>query len=347
MNLFAEYAEDLACAHCGAKNRAEQWLERGDLEPFFNQTEPGQYSFTVHCPSCNKDWYVVWDDNPGAMRQLEPPPNPTTSPQPAPDPAKADGLAQRGLECLRAGNTDEAITHLSTALQHDANHFGALQSLGLAHGVKGDHTQAATHLEAALRVNSNAAPAHFNLGVVYQKQGKTAEAIREMEAALQLKPDYPQAQQALAKLRATAGPPSPGERPAAPQLVQAPEPSKPQEQPWVTYRAREDSKAVAKIRLKGFNGPEDSNRLVHELVWMIGRLRFDQSSSWSENSDTPGKPDLFTVGSKLYEIGQRIDANAGPEMVTGALMEVGMHYGEDCKRNLASYFSRSGLLRRR
>jgi len=145
MNLFAEYAEDLACAHCGAKNRAEQWPERGDLEPFFNQTEPGQYSFTVHCPSCNKDWYVVWDDNPGAMRQLEPPPNPTTSPQPAPDPAKADGLAQRGLECLRAGNTDEAITHLSTALQHDANHFGALQSLGLAHGVKGDHTQAATN----------------------------------------------------------------------------------------------------------------------------------------------------------------------------------------------------------
>jgi len=241
MNLFAEYAEDLPCAHCGAKNRAKQWPERGDLEPFYNQKEPGQYSVTVHCPSCNKDWYVVWDDNPGAVRQLEPALIATASAQTVPDPAKADSLAKQGLECLRAGNAEEAITHLSTALQHDANHFGALQSLGLAHGMKGDHAQAATHLEAALRVNSNTAQTHFNLGVVYLKQGKKAEAIREMEAALQLKPDYPQAQQALAKLR-TAAPPSSVSMPAV-------------AQPRVTASGSSESSSEQHDYPQSFGGP--------------------------------------------------------------------------------------------
>lgn len=38
--------------------------------PFLLQEEPGNYTLKVTCPNYKKDWYVVWDNNPGPIKPL-------------------------------------------------------------------------------------------------------------------------------------------------------------------------------------------------------------------------------------------------------------------------------------
>jgi len=40
------------------------------MTPFYYQSEPGKYSLPVTCPHCAKEWYVVWDANPGPIEPL-------------------------------------------------------------------------------------------------------------------------------------------------------------------------------------------------------------------------------------------------------------------------------------
>jgi len=63
--VFSEFADKLRCQHCGKTNKAADWPAQGDMVPFYYQKEPGKYYVTVRCPECAKDWYVVWDDDPG------------------------------------------------------------------------------------------------------------------------------------------------------------------------------------------------------------------------------------------------------------------------------------------
>lgn len=67
----SQYAAKLVCKHCGQNNRSEDWPVDGDRTPLYYQTEPGHYQVKVHCPHCAKDWYVVWDQDPGPMRRLD------------------------------------------------------------------------------------------------------------------------------------------------------------------------------------------------------------------------------------------------------------------------------------
>lgn len=67
---ISEFAGKLWCPHCGKPNRSEEWPLSGDMVPFYFQTEPGNYNLTVRCSHCGKEWYVVWDDNPGPVRRL-------------------------------------------------------------------------------------------------------------------------------------------------------------------------------------------------------------------------------------------------------------------------------------
>jgi len=43
----------------------------GDATPFYFQDEPGRYTLKVSCPHCGKDWYVVWDDDPGPIKTID------------------------------------------------------------------------------------------------------------------------------------------------------------------------------------------------------------------------------------------------------------------------------------
>lgn len=59
------FAGELRCPYCPMTCATTHWPSNGDHIPFFIQKEPGNHSLTIHCPDCGKDWYVVWDGNPG------------------------------------------------------------------------------------------------------------------------------------------------------------------------------------------------------------------------------------------------------------------------------------------
>jgi len=68
---MSQYANELSCQYCGKTHGASQWPTNGDLVPFYYQLEKGRYTLAVTCPHCGKEWYVVWDDNPGPMKPLQ------------------------------------------------------------------------------------------------------------------------------------------------------------------------------------------------------------------------------------------------------------------------------------
>ena len=67
---MSEFANDLDCPHCWEKNKAKEWPLGGDRVPFVYKQEKGDFSMAVKCPHCGKEWYVVWDDNPGPVKPL-------------------------------------------------------------------------------------------------------------------------------------------------------------------------------------------------------------------------------------------------------------------------------------
>lgn len=64
------FADSLRCSYCGQPNVAPEWPARGDVTAFYCQTRerseeaPGVHRVGVHCPHCNNDWFVVWDEDP-------------------------------------------------------------------------------------------------------------------------------------------------------------------------------------------------------------------------------------------------------------------------------------------
>ena len=69
--VFSQLANQLHCAYCYQTNAAPQWPRNGDHIPFYSQTKErtdeasGAFRVPVHCPYCGKDWFVVWDVDPG------------------------------------------------------------------------------------------------------------------------------------------------------------------------------------------------------------------------------------------------------------------------------------------
>lgn len=67
---FSRFANNLKCAYCGKLNVAPIWPRNGDNVALYYQTQerteekPGVYKVKVRCPSCLKDWFVVWDQDP-------------------------------------------------------------------------------------------------------------------------------------------------------------------------------------------------------------------------------------------------------------------------------------------
>lgn len=64
------FADQLICRYCGTENRATQWPTEGDSIPFAYEAAPGDFNLKVHCAHCERDWYVVWDENPGPLETL-------------------------------------------------------------------------------------------------------------------------------------------------------------------------------------------------------------------------------------------------------------------------------------
>jgi hypothetical protein len=70
--MFSQFANNLVRQYCGKENSATRWPTQGDMVPFLYQKEPGRYQVTIRCPHCRKEWYVVWDDNPGLAVKAAP-----------------------------------------------------------------------------------------------------------------------------------------------------------------------------------------------------------------------------------------------------------------------------------
>jgi len=67
---FSQFANNLLCQYCNKTHGTKNWPVSGDIFPFYFQKEPGNYNLKVSCPYCGKEWYVVWDDNPGLIKPL-------------------------------------------------------------------------------------------------------------------------------------------------------------------------------------------------------------------------------------------------------------------------------------
>lgn len=67
---ISEFANQLWCPHCGKTHGTKEWPVGGDIVPFCFEKEPGNYSLRLTCPYCGRDWYVVWDEDPGPTRPL-------------------------------------------------------------------------------------------------------------------------------------------------------------------------------------------------------------------------------------------------------------------------------------
>lgn len=68
---LSQFANSLKCAYCGKIQGTKNWPLNGDLTPFYWQREPGNFSLAILCPNCGKEWYVVWDFDPGPIESLD------------------------------------------------------------------------------------------------------------------------------------------------------------------------------------------------------------------------------------------------------------------------------------
>ena len=66
----SHFAQKLRCQHCGKDHGTSKCPVNGDAKPFYFQSESGKHTLPVTCPHCGKEWYVVWDVNPGPIESL-------------------------------------------------------------------------------------------------------------------------------------------------------------------------------------------------------------------------------------------------------------------------------------
>jgi Flp pilus assembly protein TadD len=91
------------------------------------------------------------------------------------------------------GKRDEAILHYSEAVRIEPQYWDGQYNLGLALINTRNPEQlpeAASHLSTALRIKPDFPQAHNALGIDYLAQGKIDNAAAEFSEAIRLKPDY-------------------------------------------------------------------------------------------------------------------------------------------------------------
>ncbi len=112
-----------------------------------------------------------------------------------------------GIVLMERGRTDEALSHLQTALdlrsrgapaQNDLSLALIHTNLGFAFAQKGDVDLAINHLRMAIASQPKYPDAHYNLAVVLAQKGDVDAAIAEYENTLSLRTDDVEARISLA-----------------------------------------------------------------------------------------------------------------------------------------------------
>ena len=103
---------------------------------------------------------------------------------------------------LRLGRRDEAIAEAGRVLLMERDHVGALNTLGVARAIAGEHKAALAVLERARAANPDHSLTWLNLGVTYAAMQRNRDARFAFGEAIRLQPDFAEARQRLAELAA-------------------------------------------------------------------------------------------------------------------------------------------------
>jgi uncharacterized RDD family membrane protein YckC len=115
---------------------------------------------------------------------------------------------EQGLQALREGDLDAAVTLLERAAAEDERDAEAQAFRGVAYSQKGLHAQGVDALRAAVRLQPRDPRYHFNLGVALESAGDKAAAARAFTEVVRLYPAHPQARAKLHALSAASSAPS-------------------------------------------------------------------------------------------------------------------------------------------
>jgi protein O-GlcNAc transferase len=105
-------------------------------------------------------------------------------------PQYADGWHLLGVLCYQTNRHDEAIRHLSQALQLQEPTGLFHSSLAEVYRAVGRHTDAERHFRRALDLDANIAEAWSNFGLMLSQTNRAADSIACFDRALALRPQF-------------------------------------------------------------------------------------------------------------------------------------------------------------
>ncbi len=118
---------------------------------------------------------------------------------------------EEGLAALQRGDFQTAAVYLETTIQKDPDDFQAHLYLGGVYHHLERYANAVRVLTAATTLQPTSAQARLNLGIAQEQNGELEAARASFQQALRLLPDYPQALEALQRLKGRLqGPAGPG-----------------------------------------------------------------------------------------------------------------------------------------
>jgi len=119
------------------------------------------------------------------------------------------GYTSLGMLYQETGRTDEAQVQFEKVItkggqnpQEQLWKYKAYLMLGEIVGEKkGNYDQGLAYFDQALKIFAESGDAYYGRGLIFLKKGDNKEARAALEKAVQLKPDFPEAKAALAKLK--------------------------------------------------------------------------------------------------------------------------------------------------
>jgi len=120
---------------------------------------------------------------------------------PSRDRLRADGLNQRALALIDAGDYAAAFASLESAVSADPWSGAVRNNLGLVHLKLGRPFEAAQEFQNAIRLLPRSSAPRSNLGILLEKAGLYPEAEAQLLAALEAAPEDVEIIGALARLR--------------------------------------------------------------------------------------------------------------------------------------------------
>ncbi len=94
-----------------------------------------------------------------------------------------------GVYCIQRGDYDEALEHLSRAVEYNPLFVKALVQRGMLYQLAGMFRQACSDFRIALKASGSFDPEHFNRGLDLECNGRWKEAAEEYSEAVRLEPN--------------------------------------------------------------------------------------------------------------------------------------------------------------